>query len=420
MKQLVLALKEEFDELKKWSVSFWSFSEQGNIEEEQKNCSFESFKDWMSEAQKDDLTPFELIILLPAWRGQFHQFELQKGQARHLDKIAPFLLESHIAQSVEDTHFVTTTLKQSYLNTSSQSNSDVLANDDEDASQVQDAATVQSFAIANIVSKSSMHEWLAMFETLNTTRTNFLLPQAWLCDQFGSSDFCVFNDEVYTWDHNQLIQIPNELAEGVVQGNELKSDPESDRDFIAYQLSNRKAWQGMDLCRGEFGKQSAIIQTLWGWKWVAVAASVLFATLIFSMNSETERLNDQIYAVNDKSKQAFLRLVPEEGRIVNLSRQLKAKLRQSHQTNSAKSAHSPYQVLNIIDQARQSVRGNHSIVSVNYRNESYRIQWRAKNRDVFDRLVSEFDKQGFDVQLDQVLKRGAEYIGAFQLQGNIK
>ncbi|WCN08329.1 type II secretion system protein GspL [Marinomonas mediterranea] len=418
MKQLVLALKEEFDELKKWSVSFWYFSEQGAIEEAQKDVSLDQFKEWLSEKQQDGVFQFELILLLPAWRSQFHQFELQKGQSRHLSKVAPFLLESHIAQPIEDTHFVTLALKQGYKIASN----DVVENE---ALDTQEANThidiVHSFAVASIVSKDAMNEWLTLFKDVNPARTSFILPQAWLCNQLESSEFCVFNDDVYTWSDGQLIQVPPEFVTANIQERVLQSDPDTDAEFVAYQLSNRKNWQSMDLRSGEFGEQSAVLHTLWSWKWLALAASLLFVVSLYSMQSDTERLNQQAVTVNEQSKDAFLRLAPDEGRVVNLSRQLKAKLRQTNEAFSGSVvARSPYEVLNTIDQARQTVKGSHSIVSVNYRNGSYRIQWRAKNRDVFDSLLAAFNKQGLDVQLDQVLKRGAEFIGAFQLQGESK
>jgi general secretion pathway protein L len=134
------------------------------------------------------------------------------------------------------------------------------------------------------------------------------------------------------------------------------------------------------------------------------------AQQIQTLEQETAQLEAQ-------AAQLFLQLAPEEGRVVNLSRQLQGRLQQVSSDQSSTRAVSPYHLLAHLGQALQKVTGATVLEQVSLRDQVYRIAIQAPQREQLDQLQQTLASPQWQVQLEQVVRVEDQYRGSFRLQG---
>ena len=143
---------------------------------------------------------------------------------------------------------------------------------------------------------------------------------------------------------------------------------------------------------------------------------IAFCLELFLLQASTKALGLQEQDVRQQANALFLELVPSEGRVVNLSRQLRGLLQQNPATTTSTKTDSAYDVLAKIDQAREQVKGLHRLTRLDFFDQTYRLDWQAEKRETLDAIQSALEKSALSVQMEQVVRQEQGYRAALKIQ----
>ncbi|MFT2112373.1 type II secretion system protein GspL [Marinomonas sp. 2405UD68-3] len=376
----------------------------------------------------DGIKYSDVIVCPPMEKLHIRRLTLAAGQRKHLEKVAPFLMEEGLSQATDELHFT------------------VLSKEQKDSAWVAVVETrlmslwTQQLAGWNIKAPIIL-PLSSAFMALKSE--NPLLASINTSDREESASWLwIAEDAVHCLPESMLAYLPKQeislyasesqvtaLAsslDGVMPPQKTYSATaeihalERMSDFI---LQN-KTWREKNLCHSDFRQGGIWLEKLTPWRWVAACAVIAFFLELFLMQASTKALEMQEQDVREKSNALFLQLVPSEGRVVNLSRQLRGLLQQSPSGKSTQQTDTVYDVLAKIDQAREQVKGSHRLTKLDYFDQTYRLDWVSEQRETLDeirealsnKLSDKLSEKSLTVLLEQVVRQESGYRASFKIQ----
>ncbi|SBS32449.1 GspL-like protein [Marinomonas aquimarina] len=318
----------------------------------------------------------EVVLLAPAHRVHMRQLSISKVQRRHLHKVLPYLLEPFVGQNVDDMHCI--------------------------SGPVTDAK-VWCCAVAH-EHLQAWQCWLAPF----TETDVYLLALPSVLQ--GSSTDAVFEllGAAFQYQQEQWCWLPATLSP-------TQAATVLDIHKLNAHFAQSQSWQRNNLLQGRYLRLTKRTAAQRSWKWAAILS--ILAVSAYSLNSyvTTQALNQQAGNVEDAANQAFLQLVPEEGRVVNLPRQMQARLQQ-REVNSPDQDSSAYQVLAMLGALAPVPVEGMGLQSLSWQSPGYRFEWRAQSRSDLERIQQTLQAQGAQIELQQTVRQDQAYLGVFQAQ----
>jgi len=384
----------------------------------------------------DGIKYADVIVCPPMEKLHIRRLTLAAGQHKHLEKIAPFLMEEGLSQPTDELHFT------------------VLSKEQKDSAWVA------------VVETNLMSLWMEQLAGWNI-KTPIILPlssafmslkdESPLLASINESDHSesaswlwISEDAVHCLPESMLTHLPKQEvslyaseSQGAAVASSFNSEMSSQKTYdstaethalerMSNFIQQNKAWREKNLCHSDFRQGGIWLEKLTPWRWVAACAVIAFFLELFLMQSSTKALEMQEQEVREKSNALFLQLVPSEGRVVNLSRQLKGLLQQNPSGNSTQQADTAYDVLAKIDQARAQVEGNHRLIKLDYFDQTYRLNWVSEKRETLDeirealsnklsnklpdRLSNKSTNKSLTVLLEQVARQENGYRASLKIQ----
>ncbi len=357
-----------------WFFDGLQLTSQGNaISPEQMATTWQHLQQQAAFAKQGRLV--EVVLFAPAHRVHMRLLNVSKGQGRHLNRVLPYLMEPFLGQSVDEMHFV--------------------------AAPAQDEK-VWAFAVAHS-HMLAWQIWSAVFTDyrvslfalpclLSTTATEKVTELLGECFQFQCEQWC--------WLPKNLMP---QQATSVLDGISVNQI-----------LNQSKTWARFNLLQARYQVRCQRNTTLQPWRWAAVLSLLAFSTYSLNTYLDTQSLNQQAQYWETTANQAFLKLLPEEGRVVNLTRQMAARLQHVREV-SAEQVASAYEVLTMLDSVRDDTAKTQGLQSIAWQPQSYRFEWRANSRTELERIQQILSSKG--VELEQMVRQEQGYLGVFRAQG---
>lgn len=365
--------------------------------------------------QARDTGSFETIVIAPTSRVQVKRVGFSSGQQRHLTQVIPFLLEEQLAQAPEELHYTLLTKSKSQ-------------------------------AWVAVVSRTDLGLWLSELQSAGIENP-IILPLVSLFlpdvdDKENTIPLLIEVENHWCWiESERVLVLPDVLLERLpldqavrvschrkafelVQERVTQPVPEALWDGnvglmerTADMLAANKTWLRFNMCHGIFGQTNNVLDSIKPWRWVAIFAFLATALELSGSYYDTTQLELETSRIQQKANALFLQLVPEEGRVVNLERQLKGRL-QNADNNVAKSEPklTPYDVMAKLDKARSAVPGDHRLIRLDYGDNQYRLEWQAGQRETVEALQKALTGQGLSVLVEQVAKRGEAYNASIRIR----
>ncbi|MBJ7539054.1 hypothetical protein [Marinomonas transparens] len=385
MHQLVLQLIEPSVIDDPWTADVWLFSDKMVFIVSEQSLAMADIDAWVQEQLNANHSErlVDLIAFAPASRGHARLLTISKGQERYISDIAPTLMESFLAQPIEDIHFVT---------------------------KVVDSNGVWVSA----VDREYMVQLSQIVDMVTAVKKRLLLPQSLLYKRFDAEEFVSFMGTDYRFLNDHLFPIPHSFA---AQSATAPSKV-LDEDFLRQSLLDMKSWQGVNLFEREFAQQSSSQKFARFWKIGGFLSAVLLAGSCTWLHYEASVYQQQATFIENKANKAFLTLAPEEGRVVNLKRQIEGRLRSNESQEKVDDQdYSPYFVLKKIEQAKQDIKEQNELQLIAFRDGVYILEWAAADQDTLAKISKSFARFKLDAYLDQVVREDKLYVGSYRIQG---
>ncbi|MCZ2721542.1 type II secretion system protein GspL [Marinomonas sp. 15G1-11] len=384
--------------------------EKGALLEYQQDADLPQLTQYLAEQSTGKSMRFtDVIVCPPTERLHTRCLSLDSGQRKHLETVAPFLMEETLAQSMEELHFT-------ILNKSQQDRTWVVAVEKTLLSiWIEQLASWQLFSPSILplacgfmkeAEKQEGHCLLVKVqqENVSPVEGSAVLSPQWLW--INDTTVNVLTDSMLT-------HLPKTAMETAI----IEAEPEKRvLEKIAQFVLQTKSWQEKNLCHGAFRQGGLWLEKLTPWRWVAALAVIAFCLELFLLQASTKALGLQEQDVRQQANALFLELVPSEGRVVNLSRQLRGLLQQNPATTTSTKTDSAYDVLAKIDQAREQVKGLHRLTRLDFFDQTYRLDWQAEKRETLDAIQSALEKSALSVQMEQVVRQEQGYRAALKIQ----
>ncbi|TBR44258.1 hypothetical protein CBF23_002740 [Marinomonas agarivorans] len=361
----------------------------------------------------------DVVFFPPEHRIQTRQLVLTKGQHRHIDKIAPYLLEEFFAQPPEELHLT-------LLNKGKQS------------------------VWVSAVAKTHMDAWLSALHLMGW-QSPTILPVAsllpfWPEQEDDTALLFVAPTEGYLLkDEGCVTYVPQELAPQLpkreryqvcsaqeqfdalpLTGEKLAltqwsthNPDESALVALAKVIDNSKPALAGNLCHGAYQQKTSKKNNHSAWWWVAALFCFCVGAEIFLTIKNTSALNQQAEQITTISREEFLKLVPDEGRVFHLQRQIQSRIQRAKQGQSQNNAVNIYEIMATIDQVRnqlnQQVNGGHRIIRFDFASNTVRLDWQAQERETLDQLRTSLQKSSLNALMEQVAKRGEGYVASIKI-----
>ena len=376
MYRLVLQLKESETAQHNYTYHWWLF-QQAALFEQGVASTLEAVQNLMDVKVPETTQRAELILVPPSHRIHYRFLNVPKQQLRHINRLTPFLMEPYLADTIEATHFV---------------------------ARKEKGATVTVAGVS--------HELVQQWRNVGTALqwgTNYILPPQYFLP-FKDNEALSLEADLMTVSDQQVCCVPQSL-----QQNNLSNKILYMEEAIQYLASDAR-WRQLSLLQGPYSATSAISKRCRSWSWIAGLAVVAILLHSWINYDAAQEFDAEASKVQDAAAQVFLRLVPDEGRVVNLSRQLQARLN-GQGAQSPADQKTPYEFLAALDAARIQLGLVDGLQQVSYRDDVYRFEWRVSNRSQLEQLRTHLVERGFSAQLEQVIRSGQEYRGVFLVRG---
>lgn len=390
MNQLVVQLIEPSSLTQEWSATAWLFNHQLELLGMSQAMNIPSLNHWLNALKsKHQLSSdLSLIALAPALRGHVRILPLKKGQAKYINEVTPVLMEPYLAQPIEEVHFT----------------NQLLGNDQ---------------ILVCAVSKSTMSEWRSFLESITAVHKKLVLTQIMLVEALSneSTEKTVsFLNNVFQQDNGHIFALP-----ACASQHEPRKNQTLDKDIKLLTQHLLPLKTPCNLLHGEFMIKSNTNSLIPFPKTMMALFCVTLSIACGWLYYQTSLYTEQTKSVEQKSTAAFLKLAPDEGRVVNLNRQIEGRIRQHPgQIEQKDIVYTPYTVLNLIDSARIKTQAENSLQLIAYRNGVYILEWRAKQQETLEALRVNLEKEKLNTYLDQVVKNNQEYVGSYRIQGLLK
>ncbi|WP_191602402.1 type II secretion system protein GspL [Marinomonas algicola] len=395
------------------SYGDWALvDDKGAFLEYQTNADLSALAEYLSEKWVSKGMKYtDVIVCPPTERLHTRCLSLEVGQRKHLEKVAPFLMEEALAQSMDELHFT-------LFDKSQQDSAWVVAVDKSLLSLWIEQLASWQFPTPAILSMAC-----GFMEQAKQNETNTLLVKTHQTgDKEGHTNDRSVSAPNWLWiNESSVIMLPDSILPHLPE-NAMESaivDTEAEKtvlECLAQFVINTRNWQEKNLCHGAFRLGGLWLEKLTAWRWVAAFAIVAFCLELFLMQASTKALALQEQEIKQQANSLFLELAPNEGRVVNLSRQLRGLLQQKPDHQAVSDANTPYDVLAKIDQARDEVEGVHRLTQLDFFDQTYRLDWQAQKRDTLDAIQSALEKSALSVQIEQVVRQDAGYRAALKIQ----
>ncbi len=366
----------------------------------------------------------DIVVCPPMEKLHVRRISLAAGQHKHLDKIVPFLMEEDLSQSTEELHFTILTKGQ-------KDNAWVAVVEAQLMSiwidQLDEWRITTPIMLPLSCAFMENNQELPTLISINSRDMKEGYPWLWIADD---SSHCLPESMLAHLPKQEMSvysSVSQEAPLALSFDNEMLHTKTYGLTAEVYALENvanyigkNKTWREKNLCHGDFRQGGIWLEKLSAWRWVAAFAVIAFFLELFLMQASTKVLLEQEVSVREKSNRLFLELVPSEGRVVNLSRQLKGLLQQNPLSKNAQQTDVVYDVLAKIDQTRAQVKGNHRLAKLDYFDQTYRLDWTAENRDTLDEirevLSNKWPNKSLTVLLEQVVRQEKGYRAALKIQ----
>lgn len=326
---------------------------------------------------------FSVFVFPPPHRFHIRKLIVTKHQRRHMDKVLPYLMEPYLAQPIESIAF----------------------------SWIADNSN-QVWAMA--VDKGMLEDWQAELQGIGVDKA-VILPIQFVLTSQAQNGVAEILGEQFEMNNNQLCWLPKALASTYASTAIGQVYDFASIDAALTQEIRWRAWcfrDAKELSKGVKGST---------YRWLIAAGAVSLALGAQWVNNylATQALNGQASVIEQASEQLFLSLVPTEGRIVNLSRQLDAQLLQVTQQNNAPRKWSAYELLGKLGEVQKALTIEAGLQQVSLRQDVYRFEWLAPSRDELDRIQRYLEQQNIPVELVQWVRQGEQYLGVYRVQGTL-
>lgn len=379
--RLLIQLHESPQTSGSWQIQWWLYKAQTQVDFGQSdNC--QQLIQMLPERSGTVLRTLTLIVIPPAQRIHVRQLQTQATQRRYFKKIVPFLMENSLAHTVESQHIIGVSSRGK-----------------------------NQWGIA--IERDLMGKIQALVESLKVLRS-FVIPLHFFARHADSETLVQVLDERFMLDQDQLCYLPPTWS--VTESMSLKSTLTI--DSIIPQLEKSRSFQAWNLLQGEFDLLSDDrIKRLKRWSmaiFLAVAALLAYA---IQTHLEVRTLNQQATLYETSAANVFLQIAPEEGRVVNLTRQLAARLEQKTIAQPTTKVWSAYELLAVLDQARNTLGAQLELKQVSARKGLYQFEWVAPSRVELESLLQFLMQQGLRAELEQVVRRDGRFYGTYQAEG---
>lgn len=375
MQRLILQLREiaSCDDL---VADWWLFSDQDMINQGSA-CSIEEMHTYWEGQTRQSASEVEVIVLAPAHRVHMRELFVTRAQRRHLTKVLPYLMEPYLGQNPDEMHFVSTPVQNEKTWCFAASHQHMLA----------------------------WQAWCAIFDA----RRLYLLAMPCVLALKPADGTSEVLGECFEFHQEQWCWLPKALpSRSVVSLLDIIG--------VNQMFCSSQTWQRMNLLRGHYQVASKGVSNTRPWALVAVLSILAFSTYSLHTYLATQSLNQQAQVIESQSNQAFLTLVPEEGRVVNLSRQLSARLQQVNTITEVPNT-SAYEVLALLDEVRQALKDAQELRSVTWQPQGYRFEWHASSRITLERIQHYLVTKGVRAELEQTIKQDQGYLGVYRVSG---
>lgn len=364
----------------------------------------------------------EVVFFPPEHRIQVRRLTLTKGQHRHIDKIAPYLLEEFLAQPPEELHL--TLLNKGNKHT----------------------------VWVSVVAKTQMDIWLSALTLMGWQNPMILsvtgLLPFWpeqeqdttLLFATTSGNYLLKEDDTVTYVPNQLAALlpkreryqiccakekqatlPTHAAQCTVLAQwseqETNADGQLENELftLAQLIQNDKQLLAGNLCHGVYKQKNAQKTSYSGWWWAAALLLFCLAAELFLTIKHTTELTQQADNIATTSRNEFLKLVPDEGRVFHLQRQIQSRIQRAKQGQQTNGTLNLYEVMAIIDQLRAQITGSHRIIRFDFSSNTVRLDWQAQKRETLDQVRTSLQKTNLNALMEQVAKRGEGYVASIKI-----
>lgn len=331
----------------------------------------------LKQALPEDFQCDEVVLIPPAHRVHFRHLEVSKQQKKHLRQMAPFLMETFVAQPLEEMHFTTYSGKSS--------------------------------CIVAAQAKRELEYWRSILSGVVATRV-VILPAQCFAQDVKEGEFVGVLGDLFTLVDGQICVLPQALLT-TQQALRERSVEDVNKALLA-DVSLRQ----LNLLQGEFAPSSRLGERARSWSLVATLAMCALLVQVASMHWQARQLNLQAQDIEQQAAALYLRLVPEEGRVINLARQLQSHLNRTAEANAEPVPSTPYEMLAELDQVKRQLALKDGPQQVAYRDRVYRFEWLASSRDQLEALRKQLAQSGHKVQLDQVVRADTLYRGVFVVE----
>ena len=411
------------------SLTWLLLSEVADVIESGSNMSTQQLHKILADKE---LSYQDVIIFPPEHRISTRRLSLSKGQHRHIEKITPYLLEEFFAQPPEDLHFTLLNKKN------------------------------KNAIWVTVVAKERMSAWLSSLVLMGWGNAR-ILPVSGLLpfwpEQQDDVPFLYACEQDYLLkDGDSIIHVPDALVDKLpkreeyqiscdqeylddasLEGSPLENFLKSNVTFTPRSLwSNTKvnekgkmhSWfytlastvqvNGQmlvgNLCHGIYRQKTASKVKIAPWLCIAALALFSVSAELYLSFKHTSELNQQVDRIQKKSAADFLKLVPDEGRVFYLNRQIQGRIQKANQGGGNKQAvYTIYEMMAMIDQVRAKVTGIHRIIKLDFANKEFRLDWQAQERDTLDQVQSLFQTSTINAVMEQVSKRGEGYLASIKI-----
>jgi type II secretion system protein L len=387
LNRLILELIEPLMPTSEWTATVWLFNNSFDLLAYEQYIDITKVDEWTKALQQEHnlLGALSLIAIAPPQRGHVRTLAFKKGQAKYVNEVTPVLMERFLAQPIEDMHFTSKLIDSEQL-------------------------------LVCAVSRHHIRQWYDTLRTIHAFSKILILPQVLLIDVLTEDKNVRFLGNNFQLSEGHMFA----SAANFLGGSDLTTI-ELGIEHLAEQMTNANLHTECNLLHGDFAYSSSRIGLFPYWK--TTTALFLFFLMIACgwLSYDTSRYMEQADGIEKKAEIAFLALAPEEGRVVNLKRQIEGRIR-SQATNVEKqnTYSSPYVVLNLIDKARVQTKEKNALQLMAYRDGVYILEWRAERQETLEFLRANLEQEKLNVYLDQVIKNSEGYIGSYRIQGMLK
>ena len=249
MYRLVLQLQESKTEQFNCTYDWWLFH-QNSLIESGAEATLEFLQRDIEALVPEVAKRAELILVPPSHRVQYRYINVPKQQLRHLNRLAPFLMEPYIGQPIEATHCIVRKEKNGTV------------------------------AVA-AVSHECMLQWQNICDVLQWGARYIIPPQYFVPFEEGKP--VAFGNDVMCLSDQQVCYLPTLLRQGDTVYNELTIEE------TLQMLAQDARWRQLSLLQGEYSPATSISKKFKSWVWVV---SLCLVALLFSSWANYDQAHD--------------------------------------------------------------------------------------------------------------------------------